>query len=166
MAPNFAIGARPSGTSTYNFANLASGTLPALTTFFISDLDHSGGSNEHLTLRAFDVVNNITLTTPWLDVPFGVNGTGSGAGGVPALADLPGWDWNVTSPFAYTFDGGPVLNNPNINLVFKNNQSFGRLIVDRDNSLSNFGLLAPTAVPEPSSVAMIVAVLGGTFLFK
>lgn len=160
------IGARPSGTSTYDFSTLASGHLPSLTTFFISDLDHSGGLPELLTLRAFDVANGVTLTNPWLDIPFGVNGTGSGVGSVPALLDMPGWDWNVTSPFAYTFNGGPVLNNPNINLVFLSNQAFERLIVTRDNSLSNFGLIAPAAVPEPSSLAMLAAVFGGTVFFR
>ena len=89
-------------------------------------------------------------TTPWLDAtPLGISGTGSGGGGPVQQPDMPGWDWNITSPSTYTFDGTTVSGNPNVNLVLGNNQAIGFLDFSRDNSVGSFGPRAP--VSEPST---------------
>lgn len=146
------LDSRPSGTSLYNFSGLATGVLPVGTYIVLGDID-SGSGVEHVTLKAFDSGGAPLIT--WLNSPPAVvRGIGSGGGGIPVSADLPGWDWNATT-FEYTFDGTTVGGNPTVAFYLNNNAAIGSLSVTRDNSFSNFAVAAPSAVPEPGEYAAV-----------
>ena len=103
------------GTTTYNFASLPQGGLPSGTFVLFGDVDGGSGSNEQITLRAFDVLNN-PIITPWLDVAVTAWGVG-GAGGSPTVSDIPGWNYNPTTG-VYVIDGSTVtLGNPTVSFA-------------------------------------------------
>ncbi len=154
-------GSNPSGTSLYDFSGLPGGVLSAGTYFGIADLDHGSGG-EHVTLKAYGI-GGAPLSTEWLySPPVVVRGSGSGAGGLPVSADLPGWDWNV-STFTYTFDGTTVPGNPTIAFYLESGLAISGLEVTRDNKFSGFGMSAPSAVPEPSEYAAVAGLALAAF---
>lgn len=141
------------GTSHYDFSGLAGGVLPANTYIAFSDLDNGSGV-ENITLKAYGIGGG-PLMTEWLDSPaINGRGVGSGVGGVPISTDLPGWDWNAAT-FTYSFDGSTVPGNPTAAFNLLNNTAMLGLEVTRDNLNSNFALVAPSAVPEPSEYAAV-----------
>ena len=148
-------GARPAGTSLYDFSGLNATYLPVGTTFILSDLDNS----EHFTIRAWDTSNNL-ITTGWLSEAFEVTGAGSGAGGAPALNDMPGWD--LTGGL-YTFRGTTIPGNPSIAFGMENLANVSSIEVNRDIASFSFGLLAP--VPEPT-MALFAGSFGALFFFR
>ena len=155
-------GAAPTGLSQYNFTGLSTGVLPASTHFFLSDLDNGSGGGEEIILKAYDATNMVILTE-WLNSPaIGQGGTGSGPGGSSLLVDMPGWAWNSVAG-TYRFFGSSVPGNPNIFLGLGSNLAISRLDVDRTSTFASFGLGAPTAVPEPSSLILLAGGLATFF---
>lgn len=154
-------GVTATGLSHYNFSGVGAGTLPASTYFFLSDLDDGSGP-ENIILKAYDATNTVILTE-WLNSPaIGQGGTGSGSGGSTILTDMPGWNWNSMAG-TYTFSGSSVVGNPNIFLGLESNLAIRGLDVTRDSTFANFGLGAPTAVPEPSSLILLAGGLATFF---
>ena len=143
----------PAGNTRYDFTGLNLRGLPAHSYFNINDLD-SGSGQEHFTgIRAYDLSNNL-ITSPWLEEPLWADSNGTG---LPVLlTDTPGWDWSVTSPSTYTFDGTTVGGNPTVRVVLENNQPIGYLEFSRDLQNNSFHITAP-AVPEPSTLALAAA---------
>lgn len=143
------LASRPAGQTTYDFAGLANGVLPAGSYLFMSGLD-SGSGPERITLVARDLKGAV-ITSPWLNAP------ALGEAGVEAgfLEAMPGWDWDLSAPNAYTFTGDTVLGNPTIKLALANNRDVAVLEVTRNSSFCSFGVTAPSSIPEPSTLALM-----------
>lgn len=148
----------PPGTTDYDFTTLAAGYLPAGTFFYFGDVDGGSATNETFVLTAYDSGGSL-ITTPWLDQPLGVIGTGTGSGGAILPGNLPGWAWNGTTG-EYLIDGTTVTGgNPSVGSFLESNTAIARLNVVRTSDFANFGISAP--IPEPASAALLaVAALG------
>lgn len=153
--------ANPSGITRYDFTTLPTSVLPIGTFFFVGDLDTGAGESEMFILTANDSTGAL-ITTPWLEEPLGVSGTGTGGGGAILPGNMPGWDWNPTLG-EYTFDGNTVTGgNPTLGVWMENNTDIAFLTVNRTSAFANFSLSAP--IPEPATAAMLV--LGGAVALR
>jgi len=142
------------GTTRYDFTTLPGGVLPAGTFFLFGDVDSGSGPGETLDLQAYDPIGNF-ITSPWLDEPIGVWGSGTGIGGSIVAGDMPGWDWNNITLNTYRIDGNTVTSgNPTVGFALVNNQPIARLDVHKASTFNSFALHAPV-VPEPSTLALI-----------
>jgi len=122
--------ANPTGITNYDFTTMPTGLLPAGTFFIFGDVDGGSTQNETYVLRGFDA-SNMLITTPWLEEPFGVTGTGTGAG-------------------AYTIDGSTVTGgNPSLSVWIESNTGLAGLELERTSAFANFNLWAP--IPAPGS---------------
>jgi hypothetical protein len=140
--------AGPTGTAFYDFTSgggYTPGALPVGTYFVFGDLDNGAGQNESFRLRAFDTSGNLIMT-PWLETPFAAS-FGSTAATMPAYNFAPG---------VYDFNGNSVPGNPSVAVFLKNNTSIGKMEVTRTSTFASFILAAPPAVPEPSSLVLVV----------
>jgi len=165
-------GVNPAGNSiglqTYDFSGLNFGILPNNSWFVMGDLDNGSGM-EQITLKAYDSTH-APITIPWLNSPaLDQNGTGA-AGGAPQLTDMPGWDWSVTTPNTYTFNGNNVQGNPAVGVALGNYLNIRYLevsLADAGSGTSGdvFHLEAPTTVPEPSTMALLAGGFGALFFF-
>lgn len=145
------------GTSEYSFTSMPNGELSIGTYFRFGDVDQGSGTSESFTLTAYNSMGQIT--TPWLDEPMWVSGTGTGTGNAITPTNMPGWNYAAG---VYTFDGSTVSGNPAISFMLTNNTAMTQLVVTRPSEYANFSLLAP--IPEPGSIAMIT--LGGMAMLK
>ncbi|MFN0133987.1 MAG: hypothetical protein ACKVW3_15840 [Phycisphaerales bacterium] len=144
------------GTTNYDFTPLAAGHLPAGTSFYFGDVDNRG-LNEVFLLTAYDSIGNV-VTTPWLDEPGWVFGTGTGPLGAPATVDMPGWVWSGTN---YKIDGTLVTSGPNpaLGIEMLSNTAIWTLEVRKLDGANGFSLLAPP-VPAPGVGVVALAGLG------
>lgn len=138
-----------SGVTTYNF----SVALPMGTYFLFSDVDSGSGPNEHLTLQAFDSMGQIKVA--WLDEPVAVFGDNI------SQCAMPSWSLDVNG--TYTIDGKTenCSVNPTIGFLLTNNQQISSLTLDKFTTNYGFGLVAPAAVPEPSTLVLFGTALLG-----
>lgn len=142
----------PVGITRYDFTTLTAGLLPAGTFFAFGDVDGGSATNETFLLQAFDA-SSALITTPWLDEPLGVTGSGTGGGGAILPGNMPGWEWDA-SLGRYTIDGSTVTGgNPSITVFLESNADMAYLVVERTSGFANFGLSAP--IPEPASLSML-----------
>ena len=148
------------GLSTYDFSTLPTAVLPTGSWFVLGDLDNGSGSLERITFVAYDAFHAV-ITSPWLDSPALAQKDGLSPGNPVSLTDMPGWNWDAGTS-TYSFDGSNVPGNPNIALALGNNQAITYLDANINGSSSSFvyHIEAPTEVPEPSTVAMLVGGLG------
>jgi hypothetical protein len=145
------------GTTRYFFTTLPGGLLPTGTFFLFGDVDNGSGPGEILDLQAYDALGN-PITTPWLDEPIGVWGSGTGIGGSILAGNMPGWDWNNITPNTYRIDGNTVTGgNPTVGFALVNNQPIARLDVHKASTFNSFALHAPV-VPEPATLPLIMIV--------
>jgi hypothetical protein len=143
------------GTTRFDFTPLSAGLLPAGTYFGFGDVDGGSATNETFVLQAFDA-GNALITTPWLEEPIAVVGTGTGGGGTILPGNTPGWEWDAGTS-TYTIDGSTVTGgNPSLSVILESNTDMAALAVNRTSNFANFGLSAP--VPEPGTAAMLVLV--------
>ena len=142
------------GNSTLDFSNLTNtpaspGSLPVQSLISIGDLDHANGlGTEELVLAAKDS-NGIPLNVPWLSEVIWTNATTSSV--------LPMWTYDGAGK--YTFDGDTVAGNPAIFFFMETLEPVS--ILDINKSSEQFGIeiqAQHTAVPEPSSFAMICCI--------
>jgi hypothetical protein len=153
--------ANPDGITRYDFTSLPTGVLPTGTFFFFGDVDTGAGQTELFILSAADASGSL-ITTPWLDEPLGVSGSGTGGGGSILAGNTPGWDWNPALG-EYTIDGTTVTGgNPTVAVWIENNTDIAFLEVERVSVFANFGLSAP--IPEPATVTLLV--LGGAIVAR
>jgi hypothetical protein len=147
--------ATPAGLTQYDFTTLNAGLLPAGTFFFFGDVDGGSTQNETFVLNAYDATGGL-ITTPWLDEPLGVIGTGTGGGGAILPGNLPGWEWDGVLG-QYTIDGTTVTGgNPSVGAFLESNTDIAYLDLERTSNFANFSLSAP--IPEPGSAAMLLLV--------
>ncbi len=138
----------PAGVTRYDFTTLNAGLLPAGTFFYFGDVDGGSTTFETFVLSAYDA-SNALITTPWLDEPLGISGTGTGGGGSILPNNVPGWSWNGGTG-QYTIDGTTVTGgNPNLAVWLESNLNMTYLTVERTSNFANFGLSAP--IPEPAT---------------
>lgn len=165
-------GVNPAGASiglqTYDFSGLNFGVLPANSWFLMGDLDNGSGT-EQITLKAYDSTHT-QITLPWLNSPALDQQDNSSLGTAVPLANMPGWDWSVTTANTYTFNGNTVPGNPAVSLALGNNLDIRFLEVSLANAGSGtsgdvFHLEAPTTVPEPSTMALLAGAFGALFFF-
>lgn len=143
----------PAGTTDYDFTTLAAGNLPAGTFFYFGDVDGGSTQNETYVLKAYDAGGTL-ITTPWLDEPLGVIGTGTGAGGSILAINMPGWNWNNATG-EYLIDGSTVSGgNPNVGVFLESNTAIATLNLVRTSNFANFGISAP--IPEPGTAALVL----------
>lgn len=161
-----AFGPVPAGTASsagntrYDFSALPTGLLPVGSYFSFGDVDGGSTVTEQFILTANDA-SGALITTPWLEIPLGVSGVGTGGGGAILPGNMPGWNWNP-SLGQYLIDGTTVTGgNPSIAVWIENNTPMRFLNVQRVSTFANFGLSAP--VPEPSTAVML-AIFGVTAL--
>lgn len=134
----------PAGVTLYDFTSMANAALPVGTYFRFGDVDTGSTLPEMFTLQAFD--SSGIVTTPWLDSPIGVTGTGI------SPTAMPGWSFNTTTGI-YTIDGTTVFGNPNIAFYLTNNVALTGLELQRTTTFSTFSLHAP--IPTPSAAALV-----------
>lgn len=129
------------GESVYDFRSMPGGELPIGTFFVFYDLDLISG--DEYRIRAFDS-NGALITTPWLDEPVGVRG--SGGGGSPiALDNMPRWAFGSGT---YFFDpAGTSPADTDIEFALTNNTAIATMRVFRSSIQTEFRLAAPLAVP-------------------
>jgi len=148
--------ANPAGVANIDFTGLPTGALPASTIFVFADVDGGSAQNEGFALTAFDSANN-PITTPWLNEPFGVIGTGTGMGGAILPNNMPGWDWDAMTG-TYIITGTTVTGgNPNISVLMESNTAIAYMTIDRFSQFASMDLSAP--VPGPGAAALMA--LGG-----
>ena len=150
-------GATGSSTSTWDFTTLNAGILPSSTYFRFGDLDAGSGPGEIFRLRAFDASNALILT-PWLDTT-NVNFISGANPGDFVQGSMPSWSFNAVNG-VYTFDGSAVAGNPSVTISLLSTQAIQSLEVKKATTSYGFGLAAPTATPEPGSLAMLATGLG------
>lgn len=156
-----ASNAYPAGITNYGFATLTAGYLPVGTYFFFGDVDGGSTQNETFVLKAYDVGGTL-ITTPWLDEPIGVTGTGTGSGGTILPGNLPGWSWTPASG-EYLIDGTTVSGgNSSVGAFLPSNTAISRLYVERTSAYANFGLSAP--IPEPNTALLLL--IGGAAMLR
>lgn len=148
--------ANPAGTTRFDFTTLPTAVLPSGTIFFFGDVDAGAGETEQFILTATDSGGGL-ITTPWLDEPIGVSGSGTGGGGSVISDNMPGWDWN-SSTGEYLIDGTTVGSNPSVAVWILSNTDIASMSVVRTSAFANFGLSAPI-VPEPATASLLA--LGG-----
>ncbi|MFG0257740.1 MAG: hypothetical protein ACF8GE_07565 [Phycisphaerales bacterium JB043] len=136
----------PTGITVYDFTSMPTGVLPVGTYFRFGDVDQGSTTTETFILQAFD--SSGMVTSPWLDAPIGVTGTGIGT------TTMPGWSFNTTTG-AYTIDGSTVIGNPNVALYLPNNTALTMLEIQRTSGFANFSLHAP--IPTPGSLGLLAA---------
>lgn len=147
------------GTTSFDFTTLAAGELPAGTYFAFGDVDGGSTQNETFVLTAFDAGGNL-ITTPWLEEPVAVVGTGTGGGGAILPGNLPGWNWNGTTG-EYLIDGTTVTGgNPSVAAILPSNTAMSTLRVVRTSNFANFGLSAPVPEPGTASLLLVAAAVG------
>ena len=165
-------GVNPAGNSvgldTYDFSGLTGGVLPANSWFVIGDLDNGSGT-EQITLKAYDATHT-QIALPWLISPALDQQDNSSLSTPVPLANMPGWDWSVTTANTYTLNGNTVSGNPAVSLALGNNQNIRFLevsLADAGSGTSGnvFHVEAPTTVPEPSTVALLAGAFGALFFF-
>lgn len=165
-------GVNPAGNSvglqTYDFSGLTGGVLPANSWFVIGDLDNGSGT-EQITLKAYDATHT-QIALPWLISPALDQQDNSSLSTPVPLANMPGWDWSVTTANTYTLNGNTVPGNPAVSLALGNNQDIRFLevsLADAGSGTSGnvFHVDAPTTVPEPSTMALLADGFGALFLF-
>ena len=140
------------GTALYDFSasgGYAPGALPVGTYFQVGDCGSGWGSPEPFQLRAF--VGTSLVTTTWLDEPFAATATA-------VASDMPNYSFIGG---AYRFDGSAVPGNPAISVFLKNNMAITSLEVMRSATTTAFVLGAPLAIPEPSSLALLLCGAAG-----
>jgi hypothetical protein len=143
------------GFTSYDFTSLPLGYLPAGTFLVFGDVDNGSGSSERFDLTAYDSSGNL-ITTPWLDETYAVRGPGSGTSGTVLPNNMPAWSWDApATPNTYVVDGstttGGVLS---VAFALVNNQPLFAMDLDKAMDFNGFVLQAPTAVPEPSTLAL------------
>ncbi len=144
------------GTTNYDFSTLPNGNLPSGTFFLFGDVDVT--PNEKFDLTAFDGSGNI-ITSPWLNDTYAV--TGTGATGPILITDMPGWDWNITTPNTYRIDGASVTGgNPSVAFSLVSNQPIVSMRLVKGSTSNSFGLQAPAVVPEPGSAVLALLAMG------
>lgn len=136
--------------TSYDFTPLSLSSLPVGSIFILGDLDD--GENSTISFQAFDASGG--LLTHWLDEPYSTQGTGTGSGGSVLTTNLPGWEWEAGSS-TYIFDGGTTGGNPTLAVLLHNNQAISSLNAVTSRSSNNFGISAPSGVPEPSSILLL-----------
>jgi hypothetical protein len=145
----------PAGITNYDFTSLPSSVLPAGTFFFFGDVDGGSTQNETFVLRAFDSGGSL-ITTPWLDTPFRVSGSGTGPGASIVPGNTPGWNWDAGTG-TYTIDGSTVTGgNPSLGVWLESNASMATLELERTSNFANFTLWAP--VPSPGTAVAFGAI--------
>jgi len=167
-------GVNPAGNSvwldTYDFSGLTGGVLPANSWFVIGDLDNGSGPTEQITLKAYDATHT-QIALPWLISPALDQQDNSSLSTPVPLANMPGWDWSVTTANTYTLNGNTVPGNPAVSLALGNNQDIRFLevsLADAGSGTSGnvFHVDAPTTVPEPSTMALLAGGFGALFFFR
>lgn len=136
--------ANPAGFTRYDFTTLPTGVLPVGTYFWFGDVDGGSTTTEQFILNAYDSAGAL-INTPWLDEPFGVNGTGL------SPTAMPGWNWDAGTS-TYTIDGTSVVGNPSIGVWMESNTGIARMDLTRTSNFANFNLWAP--VPTPATSAL------------
>jgi PEP-CTERM motif len=163
-------------TTTWNFSSLSGGSLPVGTFVGFGDLDDGSGQTEEYELMAFNSARQL-ITTAWLS-GVGTNGVTYDSSAVNCTpgcnqAAMPEYVWGGTtgetgvggSPVAagvYEFDGLNVtLGNPTETVWLTTNTAITSLSVEKFTNNNSFQLAAPTAVPEPSTWAMLLLGFAG-----
>lgn len=153
-----AVGPIPSsmaaGVVHYDFSTLPLGHLPAGTFFVFGDVDRGSNLSERFDLRAFDSSGNI-LSTPWLDETHAVTGAGGSSSTIQS-SDMPEWSWDAPATSAtYVIDGSSTSGgNPNVAFALVSNHPIHTLELNKATTHNGFVLQAPTAIPEPSTLAL------------
>lgn len=151
----------PAGLTRYDFTTLAASLLPTGTFFFFGDVDGGSTTFETFILSASDAAGAL-ITTPWLEEPLGVSGTGTGGGGLILPGNMPGWEWDATFS-RYIIDGTTVTGgNPTLGVWLESNTDLAFLSVERTSNFANFGLSAP--IPEPGTLSLVA--LGALVLVR
>lgn len=141
----------PAGTTDYDFTALPIGALPAQSIFGFGDVDGGSNTSEIFEVLAFDAGGSL-LTTPWLDEPFAVAGSGTGSGGAILPNNMPSWDWNSTTG-TYTIDGSGVSGgNPTVSVFLESNTPIATMTLTRQSQFANFRVSAP--IPAPSAATL------------
>ncbi|MEL7472871.1 MAG: PEP-CTERM sorting domain-containing protein [Planctomycetota bacterium] len=141
------------GVTLYDFTSMPTTQLPVGTFFRFGDVDQGAGQLETFVLQAFG--SSGIVTSPWLDLPIGVSGTGI------SPTTTPGWSFNAGTG-AYTIDGSSVFGNPNVAVYLTNNVALTGLELRRSTTFSTFSLHAP--IPAPASTALLAA--GGVLAIR
>jgi hypothetical protein len=153
------------GTTSYDFTTLPTGVLPAGTFFLFNDVDYGSVTGETFDLRAWDTSASL-ITSPWLDEPIGVWGSGTGSGGAILPTNMPGWDWNSVNPSTYRIDGTSVSGgNPTVTFALVSNQPIATMELVKGSTFDSFGLQAPISVPEPASIGLACLGMLGLGIF-
>lgn len=146
-------GATTTGTTRYDFSTLPTGQLPADTFFRFGDVDGGSTTTEVFTLLAFDSGGSL-ITTPWLDEPIAVTGTGTGGAGAILPGNTPGWSWTAGTG-TYVIDGATVTGgNPSISIFMESNTPIASMQLTRGSTFASFSLAAPL-IPAPASAALL-----------
>jgi hypothetical protein len=153
----YSSGGGPFGTTIMSFAGMTGGVLPAGTYCYLGDLDDGSGP-ESFIVQAFDSAH-IPLSSAWLDSAASIYGSGAGVGGLPAVTDTASWSYNAVTA-TYRFDGSGVPGNPAVALLLPTNQGVAELDIIRDTNNASFALQAPTAVPEPTTLGLLLVGAG------
>lgn len=160
-----ALTSTKSGTAEYDFSGLAKNVLPKGTYFVLGDVDRTGGQGESVLLEARDSNGN-SITTPWLNDPYGaVNNSGTLLG-----THTPGWLFaptagTYTKPSggninlnagAYYFDGeSQTGGNPNVGVYLRSNKTIASMTATKPTLNNSFALMAPR-VPEPGTGILLL----------
>ncbi|MEM9166619.1 MAG: hypothetical protein AAGB48_06305 [Planctomycetota bacterium] len=146
-------GVTSTGTTRYDFSSLPTGQLPADTFFRFGDVDGGSTTTEVFTLIAFDTGGSL-ITTPWLDEPLAVTGSGTGGGGTILPGNTPGWSWTAGTG-TYVIDGSTVTGgNPSISIFMESNTSIASMQLTRGSTFASFSLAAPL-IPAPSAMGVL-----------